>query len=553
MKRVIVILLMANVVLGAEAPFRRGVNLTNWFQASSVRQIQFSKFTKQDFINIKSLGCDVIRLPINLHFMTDGEPNYTIEPLFYYFLDQAVDWAEELQIHLILDNHTFDPATDTDPDIEDILIQVWRQLAEHYRERSTYIYYEVLNEPHGISDAKWNEIQQKVVDAIRAVDQKHTIVVGPAGWNSYNNLGSMPQYKDDNLIYTFHFYDPFLFTHQGASWTSPSLEPLAGVPFPYDIHRMLSCPSELRGTWIEGNLANYRNEGTVRRVKELIDIAVDFQTARDIPLFCGEFGVYIPNSNNEDRVYWYNVVRNYLEEKGISWTIWDYTGGFGIFERGGEDLFECDLNIPLTEALGLTAPPQKEFVLEPETTGFDIYLDFIAPKVVESSWVGEEFLNYYCENNPAFGDYCIHWTGVNQYTPVSLRFSPVKDLSVLVDEGFVLDFWIRCNERNSKIDIRFKDTKTDDPSDHPWRMRYVIDRNVTDWDGEWNHLQLPLNTFSEHGSWDNDNWYNPVGAFDWAAVEYFEIVPEYGNLEGTHFYFDNIRVVDPDMVEPESF
>src|SRR5512144_875225 len=91
-----------------EVPFHRGVNLTNWLQAGSPRQIQFTKFTKQDLENIKSLGCDVIRLPINLHYMTDGEPNYTVDPLFYYFLDQIVAWTEELGLHLILDNHTFD-------------------------------------------------------------------------------------------------------------------------------------------------------------------------------------------------------------------------------------------------------------------------------------------------------------------------------------------------------------------------------------------------------------------------------------------------------------
>ena len=70
----------------AQMPFSRGVNLTNWFQTSSAQQIQFTKFTKQDFINIKSLGCDVIRLPINLHAMTSGSPEYTIDPLFLLFL-----------------------------------------------------------------------------------------------------------------------------------------------------------------------------------------------------------------------------------------------------------------------------------------------------------------------------------------------------------------------------------------------------------------------------------------------------------------------------------
>ena len=104
----------AGAAAGSEVPFHRGVNLTNWLQAGSVRQIQFTKYTKQDLINIKSLGCDVIRLPINLHYMTDGEPNYTVDPLFFYFLDQIVDWCEELELHLILDNHTFDVAASTD-------------------------------------------------------------------------------------------------------------------------------------------------------------------------------------------------------------------------------------------------------------------------------------------------------------------------------------------------------------------------------------------------------------------------------------------------------
>lgn len=368
---------MVTVSWGAEVPFKRGVNLTNWFKTSSARQIHFTKFTKQDFINIKSLGCDVIRLPINLHFMTDGAPNYTVDPKFLYFFDQIIDWAEELELHLILDNHTFDPSVNTDPNIGDILIPVWAQIADHYKDRSTYLYYEILNEPHDISDTKWNEIQQRAIDAIRAVDQKHTIIVGPAGWNSYHNLKSMPEYTDDNLIYTFHFYDPFLFTHQGAGWTDPSLVPLAGVPFPSSVGPIPPCPSELVNTWVYGELNNYYNEGTVEHIQALIDIAVDFKTERNVPLFCGEFGVYIPNSNDEHRVTWYSVVRSYLEENDVAWTIWEYTGGFGLFEVGSNELFEYDLNIPLIEGLGLNVPSQKDYILKPDTAGFDLYLDFI--------------------------------------------------------------------------------------------------------------------------------------------------------------------------------
>ena len=224
----------ARAVAKTDVPFHRGVNLTGWLQVGSARQIQFTMFTKQDLADIKSLGCDVIRLPINLHHMTSGAPDYTVDPLFFYFLDQIVDWCEELQIHLILDNHTgdVDASGNTDVNIDAALVPVWSQMAAHYKDRSTYLYYEILNEPHGIADARWAQIQQEAITAIRAVDLVHTIVVTGADWGSYNNLKNLPVYRDTNLIYTFHFYDPFMFTHQGADWTNPSMVPWPACRFP---------------------------------------------------------------------------------------------------------------------------------------------------------------------------------------------------------------------------------------------------------------------------------------------------------------------------------
>ena len=545
MKRILILFfLMATTVWGSELPFTRGVNLTNWFQTSSPQQIQFTRFTRQDFVDIKSLGCDVIRLPVNLHFMTNGAPDYAVDTLFYYFFDQVVDMAEELELHLILDNHTFDPSVSTDPNVGNVLVPVWRQIADHYKHRSTYLYYEVLNEPHGISDAVWNTIQQQVIETIREVDSVHTIIVGPAGWNSYFNLQYMPAYADSNLIYTFHFYDPFVFTHQGASWTDPSMVSLSGVPFPYDAARMPNCPPELVGTWIQDKLENYPNEGTVAHVKQLIDIAAAFKTERDVPLFCGEFGVYIPNSDNEDRVFWYDVTRSYLEEQNIGWTIWDYKGSFGLFEAGSNELFNYDLNIPLVEALGFTAPPQFEFVLEPDTTGFDFYTDYIGTNIYEANWMSNGSVNYYHEDNPVEGNFCLHWSNVDQYNHVGFYFRPLKDLSELVIKGYAIDFWIRGDSPGAKFDIRFIDTKTENPNDHPWRMGVTIDETMAQWNGEWFHLQIPLSNLTEKGSWDNGEWFDPQGEFDWGAIDNYQIVAEHHSLNGMNFWFDNICVVD---------
>ena len=528
--------------------FNHGVNITNWFQASSAQQIQFGKYDKQDFEQLKSLGVDVVRLPITLHSMTSGAPNYTLDTLFLYFLDKVVDWAEEADMNLILDNHVTESIT---TNVDQILIPVWTQMAEHFKNRSVKIFYEILNEPHGITDVRWNTIQQLVVSAIRKVDQKHTIIIGPGEWNNYNNLFNMPVYSDTNLIYTFHFYDPFIFTHQGANWTSPSLEPLSGVPFPYNANSMPACPTELTGTWVQTELASgYKNNGTVANVKGLLNVAVNFKKSRKVPVFCGEFGVYRTNSPNEDRVFWYETVRKFFEENNIPWTIWDYKGSFGLYKKDSQELFNNDLNTDLLTALGFNVPPQSEYIKKPDTTGFSFYSDYIMKNVYNSSSVGTATLDFYSGENPHDGKYCIYWTGGSQYDNITLNFFPNKDLSYLKNNAYNLDMWIKGDNTNIKFDIRFVDTKLDS-ADHPWRMRYTIDKSIVNFNNQWQHLQIPLKNFYEHGSWDNGKWYDPQGLFDWSDVDRLEIVAEHQNMGTAKLWFDEIKISNPNILSVE--
>jgi endoglucanase len=525
--------------VSAQTPFSRGVNLTNWFQAGNARQIQFTKYTKDDFVRIKSLGCDVVRLPINLNYMTNGAPDYVIDPIFFDFLDQAVDWAEELHINLLLDNHSFDPNVNTEPSIEGILLKVWPQMAEHFKNRSNYVYYEILNEPHGITTAVWCQIQLNVIKAIRAIDTKHTIVVGPSGYNSYNELVNMPVYTDDNLIYTFHFYDPFMFTHQGATWTS-YMQDLAGVPFPYNAAKMPTTPASAKGSWVESSLNNYKNEGTVAQVKKWLDIAVSFKNSRNVKLFCGEFGVYNLNSPHADRVYWYEVVRKYLEEKGISWTTWDYQGGFGLFKKGTNELFDYDLDTDLLTSLNFNIPVQEEYVLTPDNKPFDIYTDYIGSSIFESGNAGNGTIDYYSSDSQT-GKYSIYWTGSDQYAGPGFDFKPDKDLSKLVANNYELDFWIKGDSPNTKFEMRFIDSKTTVAGDHPWRISYTIDQTKVNWNGTWQHLKIPLKSFKETGAWDNA-WFNPEGKFDWKAVDRLEFISEFNALGAQKIWFDDIQI-----------
>ncbi|MBN2009827.1 cellulase family glycosylhydrolase [candidate division KSB1 bacterium] len=551
MKKILfLIFLTAHIVYGAEPPFNHGVNLSKWFEVQSPEQIQFTEFTRQDFVNIKSLGCDVIRLPINLHFMAEGAPDYTVSPLFLSYLDQVLDWAEELEIYLIIDNHTFNWAADTDPNIGETLIPVWIQLAERYNDRSDYILYEVLNEPHGISDEDWSAIQQDAIAAIRSKDATHTIIVGGAGWNGFYDLPTLPEYNDANLIYTFHFYEPYLFTLQGAEVISPSLATLTGVPFPYDASQMPEIPPVLLGTWVGDEInTHYQYNGTVEHMHELLDIAIDFKNTRNVPVYCGEFGSTALASTNEDRTYWCETIRRYLEENGIPWTMWEYEE-LGFFENENEQ-FDYDLNIPMLSALGLNTPPQSEFVFKPDTTGFDIFTDDFGAGFFEASWIDNGRISYHDSDHPAVGSTCIYWAQPNQYNRIDFKIRPLKDITWLKDHGYVLDFWVRTDAPGAQFSIFFLDSETS-VADHPWRMTTTIDDPGSGWTAEWHHVQIPLADFVEGGAWDNDTWYDPApaGNFDWTQVSHFQIVAELKSLTDWQLWFDNIRIVAPDDEPP---
>ncbi len=142
---IIVSLLLNLAYSQTPAPFHKGVNLSNWFQKSSIQEVQFSRYTYEDFVDIQSLGVDVIRLPINLHGMTSGEPDYIVDPILLDFLGQIIGWSEALGIHLILDNHSFSPTGETTPSVNAPLSAIWPQLAEHFIDRDSTLYFEILN------------------------------------------------------------------------------------------------------------------------------------------------------------------------------------------------------------------------------------------------------------------------------------------------------------------------------------------------------------------------------------------------------------------------
>lgn len=341
------------------APFKKGINFTNWLEYRPAELIDPDYFTKQDFINAKSLGCDVIRLPIHFEKLCNATDDYAIPQKIWDILDNVIAWTKELKLYIIIDFHN---ATDADShtgeDVEKILNPVWTQIAERYKDATDYIIYELMNEPHGIEIPVWNAIIERVFKLVRSIDKNHYIVAGGADWNSFAAMKTLPDFQDDKVIYTFHFYDPHTFTHQGANWCH--MERVVNIPFPYDEARMPALPENATEHEKEC-FATYPEKGTVAAVEAYFDQYVAFSRERNAPIYCGEFGCFAPFAKHEERVNWYTIVRTLLEERGISRTSWDYYDGFGIFkitEFGKKPSFPEDLDRGIVEALGLLPSAQ---------------------------------------------------------------------------------------------------------------------------------------------------------------------------------------------------
>ena len=523
--------------------FSRGFNFSKWFETPGAQSIQFTRFVEQDFANVKGLGADVIRLPVNMHSMTLGQPGFILDPLLLKFLDAAVDWAEKYQLYLIIDNHSFDPVAPTDVNIDGILVKVWTQLAERYKDRGEYVIYEVLNEPHGISDKRWGEIQGTVIEAIRKIDTTHSIIVGGTDFNSVEKLFSIPEYDDQNLIYTFHCYDPHLFTHQGATWGEPSLAKLAGLPFPADKKRMPPFPDDLKGTWVEDRFKNYEKDAGYAALSQTLNRVVQFSRERNVPVFCGEFGVYMIQSPAADRVRWYEYFSDALNKRNIPWTSWDYFGGFGIFNSPDGGDFNADLNTGVVKAMGFTPPVQRTKIAKPLNAGFVIYDDFPSRDFSMGYWGADVDFSLY-DTEAAEGEYAIRWGNPNQYDIFWIAFDHNGDFSKLAAEGYSLEFKARTNDVVC-FDVRFQNPEN--ASSLPWRMRYSLDDTQIPPDGKWHTINIPLADMREHGAWINasETWLTPQGKFSWNNVKELDFVCEEGGMKNRTVWFDSIKITGP--------
>jgi endoglucanase len=279
---------------------------------------------ESDFDAVQKAGFHYIRLPVAfMYHLNQVENVYQLDQRFLSRLDWAVEKTIEREMVAIIDFHYVipdDKLTFISPkekiEIEEKFLAVWNILAKRYRDYPTSLYFELANEPHRpINSELWNTFVQKALVQIRQSGGNNlirTIVVGANvhiggiihSWDQISNIEqlNLPSAEDDpNIMVTFHYYNPYPFTHQEQNYTRD----LALISWLWKGHRWVNTDQQ------------------IAFVKNDFDLISKWAQKNSRKVILGEFGVSI-HADIDSQIRWIKLIRKEAESRGMIWIFWDF-------------------------------------------------------------------------------------------------------------------------------------------------------------------------------------------------------------------------------------
>lgn len=339
----------------------RGVNLSGWYGGwGSYSPEHLSTWiTPADFAFIRATSMQYVRLCVDPAQLTTGGFDSVEAVAALARLDKSMDdiLAAGLGLSItIFPTSAYKRALLT-PAGSDAFLKLWKFLASHFASRDPErVFFDILNEPEIDDPATWNALQTQVVDVIRSVDTQHTLIATGNRYAGIDELLLVSPLRDRNVVYTFHFYEPFPFTHQGATWSQSALALLKNVPYPGDPEKLGPMVANASDPGVREALAGYAagdwDQTTIlHRLKQ----ARTWADTHKVTVICNEFGAFRDTIPEADRAVYLRDVRTSLESLHIPWAEWDYRGNFGIVTHSEDGSIVPET--PILQALGLTVPP----------------------------------------------------------------------------------------------------------------------------------------------------------------------------------------------------
>jgi len=223
------------------AHLRHGINTSHWFaqvyDPKGYSKEHFESWTTaEDIALIKSMGFDHVRLSVNPQPMMSRGHADEIPADYLSWLDTAVQMILKQGLAVVIDVHPeseFKTKLASEGEFTEQFTDYWRALARHYSKLDPdRVFFEILNEPEVRDRFRWAGLQTKLAAAIREGAPQHTIIAAGARWSDDDDLLFLDLLRDPNVIYNFHFYEPHVFTHQGATWGVNFWHTVSGLPYP---------------------------------------------------------------------------------------------------------------------------------------------------------------------------------------------------------------------------------------------------------------------------------------------------------------------------------
>jgi endoglucanase len=212
-----------------------GANVCRWFRfPRRDSPAHFDAYIADDEAAlIADLGLKHVRLCVAPNVIMDattGDLRANRAPQ----LEAAIQRFHRAGLLVVLDLHNEDRTAELNPAWQDAFVKFWTALATRLgRFDPDLLLFELINEPvFHQREEEWNALNARLAAAVRARAPAHTIMTSGPNWGGIDGLKKLRLLPDQNVVYSFHCYDPFPFTHQGATWSNDDVKPLRGVPYP---------------------------------------------------------------------------------------------------------------------------------------------------------------------------------------------------------------------------------------------------------------------------------------------------------------------------------
>ena len=330
------------------AGYEHGVNLGGWLSQCEHTQEHYETFiTEKNIEEIGTWGLDHVRIPIDYDLVETKDGDY----IEYGFetIQKAYDWCRKNNLNMILDLHkTFGYSFDDGENelgffenekYQERFYKLWEEFAKRFGKYQDHMIFELLNEVTKKEYCEiWNDISTTCIKRIRKICPDIRIIIGGYYNNSIQALPDLAMPVDENVVYTFHCYEPLIFTHQGGYW-------VAGMDenFRMSIKSSYAEMNEFSKEYLEQVTVGFggldENDTLSSSFFDIyFDEAVKIAEERNVPLYCGEYGV-INLADDKDTVEWYKCISDSFNRFKIGRAAWTYKEkDFGIIDEHMKDV-----------------------------------------------------------------------------------------------------------------------------------------------------------------------------------------------------------------------